>query len=111
MSAIRHCRAKYSPAAAMRGYAWRSRNGRSMTEVSSEWPAPAKLNLFLHIIGRRADGYHLLQTVFQLLDWGDTVRLRVCGDGAISRAAVLPGVSAENDLTLRAANLLRERAG
>jgi len=43
----------------------------------TRWPAPAKLNLFLHIVGRRADGYHLLQTAFQLLDWGDEVRLRV----------------------------------
>src|SRR5471030_146147 len=74
-------------------------------------PAPAKLNLFLHIIGRRADGYHLLQTVFQLLDWGDTVRVRARSDGAICRASVLPGVAAENDLTLRAANLLRDRTG
>jgi 4-diphosphocytidyl-2-C-methyl-D-erythritol kinase len=82
-----------------------------MAEVWSQWPAPAKLNLFLHIVGRRADGYHLLQTVFQLLDWGDTVRLRVRGDGVISRTTDLAGVPAENDLTLRAATLLRERAG
>ena len=45
------------------------------------WPAPAKLNLFLRILGRRADGYHLLQTVFQLLDWGDSIRLRLRDDG------------------------------
>ncbi|MGK9841581.1 4-(cytidine 5'-diphospho)-2-C-methyl-D-erythritol kinase, partial [Salmonella enterica subsp. enterica] len=55
------------------------------------WPAPAKLNLFLRITGRRADGYHLLQTVFRLLDWGDTVRLRVREDGAIRRVG--PSVS------------------
>jgi 4-diphosphocytidyl-2-C-methyl-D-erythritol kinase len=80
-------------------------------EAWSQWPAPAKLNLFLHIVGRRADGYHLLQTVFQLLDWGDNVRLRVRDDGVISRASALPGISADSDLTLRAARALRERAG
>ncbi len=82
-----------------------------MTEIWSQWPAPAKLNLFLHIIGRRADGYHLLQTVFQLLDWGDTVRVRVRNDGVISRTSALPGIPAESDLTLRAARALRERTG
>ena len=44
---------------------------------ASRWPAPAKLNLFLHVVGRRADGYHLLQTLFQLLDYGDTIELAV----------------------------------
>lgn len=82
-----------------------------MTDTWSQWPAPAKLNLFLHIVGRRADGYHLLQTVFQLLDWGDTVRVRIRTDGDISRALALPGIAAETDLTLRAARALRERAG
>ncbi|EQD55453.1 4-diphosphocytidyl-2-C-methyl-D-erythritol kinase, partial [mine drainage metagenome] len=53
----------------------------------SAWPAPAKLNLNLRIIGRRADGYHLLQTVFRLLDWGDTVYLRARGDGRIVRVS------------------------
>ena len=51
----------------------------------SHWPAPAKLNLFLRITGRRADGYHELQTVFRLLDWGDRIRLRVREDGQIRR--------------------------
>ena len=51
----------------------------------STWPAPAKLNLFLHITGRRPDGYHALQTVFRLLDWGDRIRLRVREDGRIRR--------------------------
>jgi 4-diphosphocytidyl-2-C-methyl-D-erythritol kinase len=82
-----------------------------MTEAWTSWPAPAKLNLFLHIVGRRADGYHLLQTVFQLLDWGDTVRLRVRADGQIVRVNDVPGVSAENDLCLRAAHALREHSG
>ncbi|MDR3387029.1 MAG: 4-(cytidine 5'-diphospho)-2-C-methyl-D-erythritol kinase [Rudaea sp.] len=82
-----------------------------MDDVCSAWPAPAKLNLFLHIVGRRADGYHLLQTVFQLLDWGDEVSLRVRADGVVSRASALPGVPAEADLTVRAANLLRASTG
>jgi 4-diphosphocytidyl-2-C-methyl-D-erythritol kinase len=67
--------------------------------------------LFLHIVGRRADGYHLLETVFQLLDWGDTVALRVRRDSAITRAAQLPGIPFEVDLTVRAARALRERTG
>ena len=77
----------------------------------SVWPAPAKLNLFLRIIGRRADGYHDLQTVFRLLDWGDEIRLRVRTDGVIARTSEMPGVPAAADLTLRAARRLRERAG
>jgi 4-diphosphocytidyl-2-C-methyl-D-erythritol kinase len=82
-----------------------------MTDPWSQWPAPAKLNLFLHIVGRRDDGYHLLQTAFQLLDWGDTVRLRVRDDGVVAPASELPGVSADGDLTLRAARALRVRSG
>ena len=77
----------------------------------SAWPAPAKLNLFLHIVGRRADGYHLLQTVFQLLDWGDSVFLRVRNDGVIRRASALDGVPEASDLCVRAALLLRAHAG
>ena len=77
----------------------------------SEWPAPAKLNLFLHITGRRADGYHLLQTVFQLLDWGDTVRLRPREDGELRRIRPLPGVAPADDLALRAAQALRTASG
>ena len=82
-----------------------------MTEVWTRWPAPAKLNLFLHVVGRRTDGYHLLQTVFQLLDWGDVVGLRVLGDGAVRRVAAVPGVAAEDDLCLRAAWALKRRTG
>lgn len=82
-----------------------------MTESWSEWPAPAKLNLFLHIVGRRTDGYHLLQTAFQLLDWGDTVRLRPRTDGAIVRVAGLTDVAPENDLAVRAAHALRAATG
>jgi len=82
-----------------------------MTPSWTSWPAPAKLNLFLHIVGRRSDGYHLLQTVFQLLDWGDTVRLSVRADGEIARANDVPGIAPESDLCLRAAHALREHSG
>ena len=75
------------------------------------WPAPAKLNLFLRITGRRDDGYHLLQTVFRLLDWGDTIRLRVRDDGRIVRhGASVAGVGEAEDLTVRAARLLQTAA-
>jgi len=70
------------------------------------WPAPAKLNLFLRIVGRRDDGYHELQTVFRLLDWGDEVRLRVRADGVITRPTPIRGVPEDADLTVRAARLL-----
>lgn len=72
------------------------------------WPAPAKLNLFLRVTGRRADGYHRLQTVFRLLDWGDSIRLRPRADGRIVRhGETLPGLPAEQDLVVRAAHLLQ----
>lgn len=77
----------------------------------SRWPAPAKLNLFLRILGRRPDGYHRLQTVFQLLDWGDTVALRVRDDGRIHRAAAEGyAVPEDQDLVVRAAKLLQKVA-
>lgn len=77
----------------------------------SLWPAPAKLNLFLRIVGRRADGYHLLQTVFRLLDWGDTIRLRPRDDGRVVRhGASVAGVAEHDDLTVRAALLLQREA-
>ncbi|HYG06979.1 MAG TPA: 4-(cytidine 5'-diphospho)-2-C-methyl-D-erythritol kinase [Stenotrophomonas sp.] len=72
------------------------------------WPAPAKLNLFLHIVGRRPDGYHELQTVFRLLDWGDTVHLRPRAAGPIRRIGPgAAGVAEADDLVVRAAELLR----
>jgi 4-diphosphocytidyl-2-C-methyl-D-erythritol kinase len=78
----------------------------------SAWPAPAKLNLFLRITGRRADGYHNLQTVFRLLDWGDTIRLRTRADGCIRRIGIsVPGVEEADDLIVRAAKLLQNEAG
>lgn len=75
------------------------------------WLAPAKINLFLHVVGRRADGYHLLQTVFRFLDYGDELRFSPRSDGRIVLATPLPGVPEEADLTARAARLLREAAG
>ncbi|MDY6979636.1 MAG: 4-(cytidine 5'-diphospho)-2-C-methyl-D-erythritol kinase [Pseudomonadota bacterium] len=75
------------------------------------WPAPAKLNLFLHITGRRADGYHLLQTVFQLLDYGDRLAFVLRDDSKVHRATDLAGVPADQDLVVRAARLLQEAAG
>jgi len=75
------------------------------------WPAPAKINLFLHVVGRRADGYHLLQTVFRFLDYGDELRFAPRDDGRIVLATPLPGVPSEADLTVRAADLLRQRIG
>lgn len=71
-------------------------------------PAPAKLNLFLHVTGRRADGYHLLQTVFQLLDHGDVLDFDLRTDGAIRRSTEVPGVPEEQDLIVRALRLLQQ---
>lgn len=75
------------------------------------WPAPAKLNLFLHVTGRRPDGYHTLQTVFQFLGIADGIGLRVEPGGGIRLSAPLPGVAPERDLTVRAARLLQAEAG
>jgi len=77
----------------------------------ADCPAPAKLNLFLHVIGRRPDGYHLLQTAFRLLDWGDALSFELRHDGVVARVTDLPGVSAEHDLVVRAARLLQSYTG
>ena len=77
----------------------------------THWPAPAKLNLFLHVIGRRADGYHELQTLFQLIDLCDTVVISVREDGQIERPVGPPGVPGETDLTVRAARALQSATG
>ena len=69
--------------------------------------APAKLNLFLHITGQREDGYHLLQTVFQFIDYCDEIELTVREDGQIKRLAGLKSIKAEDDLVIQAANLLK----
>ena len=74
----------------------------------ASWPAPAKINWFLHVVGRRADGYHLLQTVFQFIDVADTLRFAPNDDGAIVLETPLPGVPPEFDLTVRAARLLQQ---
>ncbi|MEF9978638.1 MAG: 4-(cytidine 5'-diphospho)-2-C-methyl-D-erythritol kinase [Thermomonas sp.] len=81
------------------------------SEGWSRWPAPAKLNLFLRITGRRADGYHALQTVFRLLDWGDVIHLRARADGVIARVgAGAEGVDEADDLLVRAAKILQMHA-
>jgi 4-diphosphocytidyl-2-C-methyl-D-erythritol kinase len=80
-------------------------------DARGPWPAPAKLNLFLHVTGRRADGYHTLQTVFQFLDYGDRLHFVPRADGVIRRFGGPPGVSDEADLCVRAARLLQETAG
>ncbi|MDP1611122.1 MAG: 4-(cytidine 5'-diphospho)-2-C-methyl-D-erythritol kinase [Sulfuritalea sp.] len=82
-----------------------------VTDWQRDWPAPAKLNLFLHVVGRRADGYHLLQTVFRFIDFGDTLRCEPRSDGRIVLATPLPGVPPETDLTVRAAAALRAATG
>lgn len=82
-----------------------------MSDWDREWPAPAKLNLFLHVVGRRDDGYHLLQTVFRFLDFGDMLRCKPRTDGAIVRVDPLPGVPPESDLVVRAALALRAATG
>jgi 4-diphosphocytidyl-2-C-methyl-D-erythritol kinase len=69
-------------------------------------PAPAKINLFLHVIGRRSDGYHLLQTVFRLVDWSDYLRFRRTDDGSIRLLTPLAGVDDEANLAVRAARAL-----
>jgi len=75
--------------------------------AASVWPAPAKLNLFLHVVGRRDDGYHRLQTVFQFINLVDTITLAARKDREIHRIAPLPNVAAEDDLCVRAARALQ----
>jgi len=70
--------------------------------------APAKLNLFLHIVGRRTDGYHLLQSVFQLIDWCDTLSLKAIPENEVRRINPISGVLPGQDLVVRAARLLKE---
>jgi 4-diphosphocytidyl-2-C-methyl-D-erythritol kinase len=77
----------------------------------SAWPAPAKLNLFLHVVGRRADGYHLLQTVFRFIDLADTLRFEPRADGRVVLATPTPGVPDEQNLVVRAAGALKVGTG
>jgi 4-diphosphocytidyl-2-C-methyl-D-erythritol kinase len=78
---------------------------------TSVWPAPAKLNLFLHVLRRRDDGYHDLQTVFQFLDLGDSISLTVRPDGRVRRTSTHAEVREESDLVVRAARLLQQETG
>ncbi len=79
----------------------------SAPQQVESWPAPAKLNLFLHITGRRADGYHELQTLFQLLNWGDELLISVNQDGQITRSCNTDAIPENDDISLRAAQLLK----
>ncbi|HEX2604607.1 MAG TPA: 4-(cytidine 5'-diphospho)-2-C-methyl-D-erythritol kinase [Oxalicibacterium sp.] len=81
-----------------------------MTRILNNCAAPAKLNLFLHVTGRRDDGYHLLQTVFQLIDRSDTLHFCARDDNRIVRTIDIPGVPPDSDLTVRAARLLQQAA-
>jgi 4-diphosphocytidyl-2-C-methyl-D-erythritol kinase len=78
---------------------------------AARYPAPAKLNLFLHITGRRPDGYHLLKSVIRLIDFGDDLWIVPRTDGVIRRAIAVENVPEDSDLCLRAAHLLKERTG
>jgi len=80
----------------------------SRTTISRHWPAPAKLNLMLHITGRRQDGYHLLQTVFQFIDFSDSLDFSIRDDGVISRQSDWQGVAEADDLIVHAAKLLQQ---
>lgn len=82
-----------------------------MSDWTRIWPAPAKINLFLHVVGRRADGFHLLQTVFRFLDYGDELHFSPRDDAHVVLQTPLPGVPPELDLTVRAARLLQGIAG
>src|SRR5690606_15121104 len=74
-------------------------------------PAPAKLNLFLHILGRRPDGYHDLQTVFQLLDYGDELEFELRADGQLELSGSPPGVKPDDNLVIKAARRLQQATG
>lgn len=78
--------------------------------VMHTFPAPAKLNLFLHVVGRRQDGYHLLQTVFRFVDFSDLLGFEVRTDGVIKLHNPIPGVPEDKDLCVRAARLLQQKA-
>src|ERR1700704_5235028 len=111
----RRC-AACAPRAQPRGSAGAHR-GRSLaaagmnTPRARPWPAPAKLNLFLHILGRRTDGYHELQTCFQFVDLCDEISFDIPADGRIRRITPMAGVAEDADLCVRTARLLQAAAG
>lgn len=78
--------------------------------MMTHWPSPAKLNLFLYITGQRADGYHTLQTLFQFIDYGDTISIELRQDGQICLLTPVEGVAHEDNLIVRAARLLMKAA-
>ena len=82
-----------------------------MSAWSRGWPAPAKLNLMLRVVARRADGYHELQTVFQFIERCDWLDFRVRADGRLARLNDIPGLAADDDLVTRAARLLQRESG
>ena len=84
---------------------------REAATWDAAYPAPAKLNLFLHVVGRRSDGYHLLQTVFRFIGYGDRLLFSRRDDGAVRLAQSLPDVPEDSDLTVRAARLLQQVTG
>lgn len=79
--------------------------------MRTQWPSPAKLNLFLYITGQRADGYHTLQTLFQFLDYGDTISIELRDDGDIRLLTPVEGVEHEDNLIVRAARFVDEHCG
>lgn len=79
--------------------------------IESSWPAPAKINLFLRITGRQASGFHDLQTLFQILDWGDELRFVIDDSGQISRHCNIEGIPEHEDICVRAAKKLQHHAG
>ena len=86
-------------------------SAQSSQLIESHWPAPAKLNLFLHITGKRPDGFHDLQTLFQLIDLCDDIAITLRDDGVIERTAGPEGVPPETDLVVRAAQALKAATG
>ena len=83
----------------------------SQDNWQNSWQAPAKINLFLHVVGRRNDGFHLLQTVFRFIDYCDWLRFEPRTDARIVLADPIPGVPPETDLTVRAAKALQIATG
>lgn len=83
----------------------------TMTEAQLVLPAPAKLNLMLHILGRRPDGYHELQTLFQFLDYGDELGFALREDGVICLQTDVPGVPHDSNLIVKAARALQKQSG